>query len=344
MTPTPKLPTPMISSGNGARLISLAPSPPDDGLRLCADLETKQSQIRTFADLFCGIGGFHLAATNNGLECAFACDIDEAACDVYMRNFGRLPDGDVASIPAADIPDCDIIFAGLPCQSFSIIGNRQAFADDRGTLFLELARVVAAKRPRAVVIENVRQLVTINKGKALKCIVVLLDALGYTVDWKILNALDFGLPHKRERVFIVATDLPHDCFKWPIGGSLMKPLSEILESDPDSRHLVSPRIRRAREKAHVAKIKPAIWHENKGGNVSSHPFSCALRAGASHNYLLVDGERRLTPRELFRLQGFPDEYVIPESDGAARRLTGNAVPIPMAQAVIRKVLDVYSIS
>ena len=118
----------------------------------------------------------------------------------------------------------------------------------------------------------------------------------------------------------------------------MKPLREILEDKAASKHYVSERIRKKRLKAHTATIKPAIWHENKGGNVSSHEWSCALRAGASHNYLLVDGERRLTPREQLRLQGFPDDWQIVCSDAETRKQTGNAVPVPMVQAVIERMV------
>ena len=168
--------------------------------------------------------------------------------------------------------------------------------------------------------------------------VATLEAMGYAVEWRILNALDFGLPHKRERILIVAA-LAGDGFRWPEGGAPMTPLADLLEPTPDARHFVSARIRRSRHAAHSTNVRPAIWHENKAGNVSSHPYSCALRAGASYNYLLVDGERRLTPRELFRLQGFPDEFALPATDGAARRLTGNAVAVPVARAVVDSVLD-----
>ena len=167
--------------------------------------------------------------------------------------------------------------------------------------------------------------------------VATLEAMGYTVDWRILNALDFGLPHKRERILVVATREAGE-FPWPRGGAPMTPLADVLEEAPAARHFVSARIRRARREAHTPADTPSIWHENKAGNVSSHPFSCALRAGASYNYLLVNGERRLTPRELFRLQGFPDNFSMPDTDGAARRLTGNAVAVPVARAVIESVL------
>ncbi len=292
---------------------------------------------RTFADFFCGIGGFHLAAASLGLECVFASDIDSDACNVYEHNFGMRPHGDIIGIRADTVPDHDVLFAGLPCQPFSIIGNRRGFADARGNLFLELARIIAAKHPQAVIIENVRQFATIDKGKPLACVKATLEAMGYTVDWQILNALNFGLPQKRERILIVAT-LWDSAIVWPNKDASMRPLDDLLEADPEARHFVSTRIRKARQDAHQAETSPMIWHENKAGNIASHPFSCALRAGASHNYLLVDGKRRLTPREMFRLQGFPDSYSMPSSDAAARRLTGNAVPVPMVRAVIRQVL------
>lgn len=300
-----------------------------------------ETTLRTFADFFCGIGGFHVAASNLGLECVFASDIDEDACDAYEWNFQTRPSGDIARIDVSRIPDHDILFAGLPCQPFSIIGKRQGFADSRGNLFLEVARVIAVKRPKAVIIENVRQFKTNSEGKPFKCVVSTLEALGYAVSWKVLNALHFGLPQKRERILVVAL-IGEQEFAWPDETKPMRPLSEILESDVDKRYFASDVIRASRLAKHTAPIKPAIWHENRAGNVSSHPFSCALRAGASYNYLLVDGERRLTPREMLRLQGFPDGFRIPGQTAAvARKLTGNAVPPPMVQPVIESVLSVF---
>ena len=301
----------------------------------------KQTALTTFADFFCGIGGFHVAASNLGLKCVFASDIDVDACDAYEWNFNTRPSGDIAGIDISRIPDHDILFAGLPCQPFSIIGNRQGFADRRGNLFLEAARVIAAKHPKAVVIENVRQFKTNSDGKPFRCVVATLEALGYEVRWKILNALHFGLPQKRERILVVALVGGQE-FAWPDETQPMRPLAEILETDVDKRYFASDVIRASRLAKHTAAIKPAIWHENRAGNVSSHPFSCALRAGASYNYLLVDGERRLTPREMLRLQGFPDDFRIPVQTAAvARKLTGNAVPPPMVQPVIEKVLSVF---
>lgn len=292
------------------------------------------------ADFFCGIGGFHVAARNLGLNVVFACDIDAQARRAYYANFDLRPAGDITPILPNDVPDFDLLFAGFPCQPFSIIGQRRGFNDPRGTLFFQMLRFIRDKRPAGIVLENVKQLSTIGKGQVLRRILDEISGMGYTVDCKVLNALHFGLPQKRERTIIVASQRPFQFFPWPLGIAEMTPLSEILEEEPAAKHYVSERIRKKRHAAHSTSISPSIWHENKGGNISSHEWSCALRAGASHNYLLVDGERRLTPREQLRLQGFPDNWKIVCSDAETRKQTGNAVPVPMVQAVIEKMVKV----
>ena len=292
------------------------------------------------ADLFCGIGGFHIAAANLGLNVVFACDIDDEARKAYQHNFGAWPSGDIVAIPSADIPDHDILLAGFPCQPFSIIGNKLGTNDPRGTLYKEILRIAQDKKPQGIVLENVKQLATAQHGAVLNDIIQPLREMGYTTDWKILNALDLGLPQKRERTIIVATLELFDKFPWPVGKVATKPLSEILEWNPDSKHFVSERIRAKRRAAHQPTATPSIWHENKGGHISSYEWSCALRAGASYNYLLVDGERRLTPREMLRLQGFPDSFEITCNDSQTKKQAGNAVPVPMAEAAIKGVIDV----
>ncbi|REJ76049.1 MAG: DNA (cytosine-5-)-methyltransferase [Acidobacteria bacterium] len=293
----------------------------------------------TYADLFCGIGGFHQAADELGLKCVFACDIDKEARKAYEHNYGITPEGDVSRLQMKNVPDFDILFAGFPCQPFSIIGNREGFGDARGTLFFDIAKILKAKKPKAFVLENVKQLVSHNKGKTFERIIEILeDELGYDVEYQVLNAKDFGLPQKRERVFIVGFRDSAKPFEFPSGDKKMKPLSDILEKKPDERHYVSERIRKSRHTKHKAKKSPMIWHENKSGNVSSHPFSCALRAGASYNYLLVDGERRLSPREMLRLQGFPDSFEIVCNDSQTRKQAGNAVPVPIVKAILEKVI------
>ena len=298
-----------------------------------------------FIDLFCGIGGFHLAARQvaaergSRLECVLSSDIDRDAQDVYEANFGTRPLGDVRVLAADDVPDHDLLLAGFPCQPFSIAGRMGGFTDDRGTLFFEIKRILEAKRPRAFVLENVKQLRGHDEGRTLKHILrVLRDDLGYHVDWEVLNALDFGLPQKRERILIVGFREKR-AFDWPLGGVPMTPLNEILESETPDFYLASERIQAARATHQQKGDEPTIWHENKSGHISKYPYSCALRAGASYNYLLVDGERRLTEREMLRLQGFPDSFKIVGGYGATRKQAGNAVPVPMVARVLDRVLD-----
>lgn len=303
----------------------------------------KEKERIRYIDLFCGIGGFRIAfeevcrKADINANCVFSSDIDTYCQDSYEENFGERPYGDIKQIDAHNIPDHEILFAGFPCQPFSIIGQMRGLDDTRGTLFYDIARIINEKKPKAFILENVKQLVGHDKGRTLKVIIDLLKELGYYVHYKVLNALDYGLPHKRERVIIVGhTDQTMFTFPEPIRP--FKPLDEILEEEVEKKYYASAYIREKRKKSHKADRMPSIWHENKSGHVSSYPYSCALRAGASYNYLLVNGERRFTPREMFRLQGFPDWYKIVVSDGQARRQAGNAVPVNMVKAVVQKLL------
>ncbi len=291
-----------------------------------------------FIDLFAGIGGFHLAATACGGKCVFASEIDLEAAKAYEANYDIKPHGDITKVDINEIPTHDLLCAGFPCQPFSIIGNKNGFDDMRGTLFFEIAKILKVKKPPMIVLENVKQLATHDSKRTLTKIIETLNSLGYKTVWKILNALDYGLPQKRERILIVGF-LDHDVeFSWPKKKQTYKPLSEILEDNVDDKHYASARIYKKRQEKHTSKYSPGIWHENKSGNISSYPFSCALRAGASYNYLLVDGERRLTPREMLRLQGFPNGFKIVCSDSQTRKQAGNAVPVPMVKAVIKEVI------
>jgi DNA (cytosine-5)-methyltransferase 1 len=307
-----------------------------------------REQIR-FIDLFCGIGGFRVAfedachEVDINANCVFSSDIDKYAQDSYEANFGERPHGDITQIDEKDIPDHDILFAGFPCQPFSIIGQMKGLDDTRGTLFFDIARILEEKQPKAFILENVKQLVGHDGGNTLKVILKSLKDLGYHVQYSVLNALDYGLPQKRERIVIVGHKEPI-MFTYPDPVRPYKPLSEILEDKADKKHYASEYIRAKREESHKSSFYPSIWHENKSGNICSYPFSCALRAGASYNYLLVNGERRLTPREMFRLQGFPDSYKIIVSDGQAKRQAGNAVPVNMIKAVVQKLLPYISVS
>ncbi|OQY25301.1 MAG: DNA (cytosine-5-)-methyltransferase [Desulfobacteraceae bacterium 4572_35.2] len=308
--------------------------------------DINSSPIR-FIDLFAGVGGFRYAIQNacNELgmraECVFTSEIDAECQKVYKENFGDIPQGDITKITEDSIPDHDVLLAGFPCQPFSIIGQMKGFEDTRGTLFFDIARIIKEKRPKVFVLENVKLLAGHNKGQTLKVIQKTLEELGYHTTYKVLNALNFGLPQKRERIFIVGFREP--CFfKWPDKETLMMPLSSILEKHVDQKYYASERIRNKRLSRQNPTIEPTIWHENKSGNISAYPYSCALRAGASYNYLLVNGERRLTPREMFRLQGYPEEFKIISCYTQARKQAGNSLPVPMAQVVIKNTIEASS--
>ena len=218
----------------------------------------------------------------------------------------------------------------------------RGFEDTRGTLFFDIVRILNAKRPQIFVLENVKQLRSHDDGRTLKTIKMTLEKIGYTVYVDVLNALDYGLPQKRERTIIVGFLDGSVWFNFPQpfgAGSL----SDILDDDKDvdSKFFASERIQQKRKRMHKSKYYPSIWHENKAGNISSYPYSCALRAGASYNYLLVNGIRRPTLRELLRLQGFPDTFKIVCNDSQTRKQAGNAVPVNLVRAVLEEVLLAY---
>ena len=253
----------------------------------------------SFIDLFAGIGGIRLGFEAAGGHCVFSSEFDENACKTYEANFGEHPSGDITKIDAKDIPDFDILLGGFPCQAFSIIGKKEGFENETcGTLFFEIERILKEKRPKAFMLENVRNLTAHDKGKTFKVIRTHLEALGYTVYAKVLNALDYGVPQKRER---------------------------IRES----------RLMRLKDPNYP---KPYISHENMAGSITPHPYSSCLRAGASANYILINDERRPTEREMLRIQGFPEYYKIVVSYGHIKHQTGNSVAVPVIKAVANQMI------
>lgn len=183
-------------------------------------------------DLFAGIGGIRLGFTSHGCENVFTSEWDKDAQKMYAVNFHENPYGDITTINPEAIPDHDILLAGFPCQPFSIIGNMQGFADTRGTLFFEIEKILKIKQPYAFFLENVKQLKTHDGGRTFQVILKKLRELGYYVHFTVLNALNFGLPQKRERVIIVGFK-ENICFKFPPLLGHYQPLSKILEVDSE---------------------------------------------------------------------------------------------------------------
>lgn len=295
-----------------------------------------------FIDLFAGIGGIRLGFEYVGGHCVFSSEFDEDACKTYEANFGEHPSGDITKIEAREIPDFDILLGGFPCQAFSIIGKKEGFANETcGTLFFDIERILAEKRPPAFMLENVRNLTAHDNGNTFKIIRSHLEALGYHVYAKVLNALDYGVPQKRERIIIVGfLDDVSFSFPEPIPVEQRKTLADILETDVDKKYYVRDAIRESR----LSRIKdknypkPYISHENMAGSITPHPYSSALRAGASANYILINDERRPTEREMLRIQGFPDTYKIVVPYGKVKKQCGNSVAVPVIKAVAEQML------
>lgn len=296
-----------------------------------------------YVDLFAGIGGIRLPFHELGGKCVFSSEWDKAAKTTYFNNYGEIPFGDITKIDSSVIPHHDILLAGFPCQAFSIMGKMKGFNDIRGTMFFEVARILDYHKPKAILLENVKQLVSHDKGNTFKVIMDTLSQLGYHVKWKVLNALDFGAPQKRERVIIVGfrDKSKSDKFNFDFE-KIPYNLGSIIEDDEyvDRKLFASQDILAKRQKRVEGKalFYPSVWHENKAGNISVLPYACALRTGASYNYLLINGVRRPSSRELLRFQGFPEEFRIAVSHSEIRRQTGNSVAVPVIRAVAKKII------
>ena len=298
-----------------------------------------------FIDLFAGIGGIRIAFERVRGKCVFTSEWDKSCQVMYEANFGDKPDGDITKIIAENVPDHDTLTGGFPCQAFSIIGSGRGFADTRGTLFFDVERIIRAKQPKAFLLENVKQLTSHDGGRTFKVILGKLESLGYFVHYKVLNGLDFGVPQKRERIMLIGFKENYP-FEFPKNGTEVKTLADILEPGDtiDKKHFLSDYFRKKietklREQNKEIISRPVVLHENKGGNLGIHQHSCALRANGSYNYLTVNGERRLTPREMLRLQGFPDTFKMVVPDTQVRKQAGNSVVIPKIEAVARAMMQ-----
>ena len=231
---------------------------------------------------------------------------------------------------------------GFPCQAFSIIGKKEGFANETcGTLFFEIERILKEKRPKAFMLENVRNLVAHDKGNTFRVIISHLEKLGYHVYAKVLNALDYGVPQKRERIYIVGflDDVLFE-FPDPVPVEKRKTLNDILEINVDKKYFVRDAIKKSRLDRLKDKNypKPYISHENMAGSITPHPYSSALRAGASANYILINDERRPTEREMLRIQGFPDSYKIVLPYSKVKQQCGNSVAVPVIKKIANEMI------
>lgn len=306
----------------------------------------------TFIDLFAGIGGMRLAYESVGGHCVYSSEWNKYSQQTYFANFGEQPEGDITKVDEEEIPDHDILVAGFPCQPFSIagvskkqsMGRATGFEDKtQGTLFFDVCRILKAKRPKAFMLENVKNLCSHDKGRTFQVIRESLDELDYDVFYQVIDGQTF-VPQHRERIIIVGFDRKRygkDIkFSFDIDKVEPKPvMSDILEKDVDSKYTLSDKLWTYLQ-VYAAKHKAA---GNGFGYGIADPDGVSRTLSARYykdgSEILIEQEgknpRRLTPRECARLQGFPDTFKIPVSDTQAYRQFGNSVVVPLMSNVAR---------
>ncbi len=304
---------------------------------------------KKFIDLFAGLGGFRLALQSLGAKCVFSSEWEPSVAEVYYNNFGEAPHGDITKIDASVIPDHDILCAGFPCQAFSISGKKLGFEDSRGTLFFDVARIIKEKKPSVVFMENVKNFATHDNGQTLQVVQSIMKALGYTFFYKVLNAANYGIPQKRERIYIVCfkNNLNINMFNFPTSMTLTTYLEDFLLDEKD----IPPELYVEREDVYMANIIDDTYKDrpirlgivNKGGQgeriystkgvaitFSSNGGGVFAKTGG---YMIGGKYRRLHPAECARLMGFPDNYKICENRNKAYQHFGNSVIIDVLQYI-----------
>ena len=312
-----------------------------------------------FIDLFAGIGGFHLALSSLGAECVYANEWDSFAQKVYKENFGIVPEGDITKVDENSIPDHDILCAGFPCQAFSISGKKRGFEDSRGTLFFDVARVVKAKKPKIVFMENVKNFATHDNGNTLSVVKKTMEQLGYTFYEKVLNSVNYGIPQKRERIYIVCfrNDLINKNFTYPKQFELTKHVEDYLLNDESmvkdlyvNRQDIFYNCSKD-DKYSDTSIRLGIV--NKGGQgeriYSTKGTAITLSAygggvfAKTGGYLVNGKPRKLHPRECARIMGYPDSFIMSKNKNQAYKQFGNSVTVDVLQYIAIEIGKTLSI-
>ncbi len=314
-------------------------------------IEVKKQWLEnmTFIDLFAGIGGFRLALESLGANCVYSNEWDKHAQEVYYNNFGDMPKGDITKIDETTVPDHDILCAGFPCQAFSISGNQLGFNDSRGTLFFDVARIVKCKRPKVVFVENVKNFASHDNGRTLTVVKNTMEELGYTFYSEVLSAVDYGVPQKRERIYMVCfrNDLKIGKFAFPEPFELVKHVEDFLLNE----EMIPEKLYVNRKDIYMSNIvdnqysnKPIrLGIVNKGGQgeriYSTKGIAITLSAygggvfAKTGGYLVNGRYRKLAPRECARIMGYPDSYIIANNDNQAYKQFGNSVVIDVLQYI-----------
>lgn len=326
----------------------------------------------TFIDLFAGIGGFRIAMQKSGGQCVFSSEWDEAAKETYFRNYGEVPFGDI-TVPEtkALIPDrFDVLCAGFPCQPFSNAGLKKGIEDTRGTLFYHIAEILRDHQPKAVLLENVRGIISNDKGKTIQTILRTITGMGYKcnvpqelIDYgpvsklkeecskMVLCAKDYGVPQNRPRIYIVLwkNDINIKEFLYPKPENIVTKVSSILENNVPVKFTISDKLWSGHQRR-------KLEHEEKGNGFgyclfngdSEYTSTISRRYYKDGSEILIEqpgrNPRKLTPREAANLQGFPENFKLPDSNVKAYQQFGNSVAVPVVEKVseqiVKQILEV----
>lgn len=308
----------------------------------------------TFIDLFSGLGGFRIALESLGAQCVFSSEIDLHARETYYMNFGEYPSGDITKISEKEIPEHDILCAGFPCQPFSHAGLRKGFDDARGTLFFDIIRIAKARRPKVLFLENVSGLTSHDNGKTIQVIKEQIANLGYTLYYKTMNAMHYGIPQNRNRWYGVAirNDLVQGEFYFPPKKPLKFTLNDVIKDLNLQEYQITP-IARSNIKNHLSKFK-----ENKRYNEdnilianeirkSRCHFRCdgispcltaKMGTGGNNVPVVVSLNRKLTERECLSLMGFPNWYKVIPNKMQTYKQIGNSVVVPLVQEIAENII------
>ena len=306
----------------------------------------------TFIDLFCGIGGFRLALEALGTRCVFSCDKDRQARKTYQANFGEEPEGDITTIAADSIPDFNILCGGFPCQPFSIAGKQRGFKDTRGTLFFEIARIIKAKQPEVVFLENVPNLARHDNGNTLRVILDTLDGLGYNVHYQVLNVAYYGVPQIRKRIYFVCfrKDLQVD-FSFPKPTFEDVAVEDYLEENVDEKYYLDinsitfykpdtdVRQLDTYRMGYIGSISQGRRVYGVKGCAPTFVVSARGPAGSTEAYYINGRVRRLTPYESKRIMGFPDDFIFPVKEERIYQQLGNSVAVPVVRMIAEKIVE-----
>lgn len=319
-----------------------------------------------FIDLFCGIGGFRLGFERNGFECVFSSDFNSKVQETYEKNFGEKPTGDITQVNPNDIPDFDVLLGGFPCQPFSISGRKLGFEDTRGTLFFDVCRIIEAKQPKVVVLENVKHLINHDKKRTISVILNALSNLGYNVSYKILNLKDFNLPQNRERIVIVGCKAGHFDFN-EIRHHKSLPLKDFLDSEGKFDYLDKSeytlldkeyiKVQRDsglkfigyRNKDGFKGVRPNTLHLNRVHRQPNRIYSVdgyhptiPSQESAGRFFIYIpeqDAVRKLTINECYRIMGFPDNFIKHPLIGEKYKQIGNSIGVNMTEEIAYQIIN-----